>query len=566
MPTVSNAIPPKLQFFSAAGVPLVGGKLYSYAAGTSTPLATYTDNTGNTANANPVILDSRGEASVWLAASQYKLVLTDANDVQVWSVDGLNAPDTATLAALAANNGSSLVGFIQTGTGAVARTVQAKLRDAISVKDFGAVGDGVTNDSAALQNALNNAKEVFVPSGSYLISEKIEVNYPDTFSGTGAPTLITTTAGFPASEIFEIFHAPGVDPKGWTIENLLIANNGSATHAFTMNVSTFGSYISKFTLRNIISKNQVSSYFFELINTVPQVDGFFTSYISDNWSLGGYYLDNVGDSVFLERNTTSGAGRGYYVNQLPTASHVVIRDGNCTSAGGALFIAQGYNVSFDNMQVECPVTFTGSNNALVSANSSTSELITNLRITNNNINAQTANPTVDCIYLQDTQNAVIDGNTLYCHPSSGQHIVIDTNARDTYIGSNNSYFSSTTGADIAARIVDNGIGTRGIWKNASLTTSWTLVDPTNGFPVGFYKDIDGNVSLRGNLAGAAPGAPMVVFTLPVGFRPNTKTLLFYLPYNTTSSCAVQIEPTGVVTMLTTAATGVYFDGVSFSTK
>jgi hypothetical protein len=80
---------PKVQFFTADGEPLVGGKLFTYAAGTTVPLATYTDFTGNTANANPVILDSRGEANVWLGPSRYKWVLYDADDVLIWSVDGI---------------------------------------------------------------------------------------------------------------------------------------------------------------------------------------------------------------------------------------------------------------------------------------------------------------------------------------------------------------------------------------------------------------------------------------------------------------------------------------------
>ena len=56
--------PPKLQFFGSDGLPLVGGKLYTYAAGTTTPLATYVDHDGVTQNTNPVILDSNGEADV----------------------------------------------------------------------------------------------------------------------------------------------------------------------------------------------------------------------------------------------------------------------------------------------------------------------------------------------------------------------------------------------------------------------------------------------------------------------------------------------------------------------
>jgi hypothetical protein len=57
---------------------------------------------------------------------------------------------------LAASSGSSLVGFLQAGTGAVPTTVQAKLRETVSVKDFGAVGDGVTDDYAAIIAAHNS--------------------------------------------------------------------------------------------------------------------------------------------------------------------------------------------------------------------------------------------------------------------------------------------------------------------------------------------------------------------------------------------------------------------------
>ena len=82
---------PKQQFFTDAGVPLVGGKVYTYAAGTSTPLATYQDSTGVTLNTNPVILDSRGEANIWLAPSlSYKFILKDSSDATIWTVDNIN--------------------------------------------------------------------------------------------------------------------------------------------------------------------------------------------------------------------------------------------------------------------------------------------------------------------------------------------------------------------------------------------------------------------------------------------------------------------------------------------
>lgn len=80
-----------------------------------------------------------------------------------------------TTASLAASSGSSLAGFIQSGAGAVATTVQAKLRESVSVKDFGAVGDGVTDDTAAIVAAKAYAISrlpfaLVFPAGTYKYS------------------------------------------------------------------------------------------------------------------------------------------------------------------------------------------------------------------------------------------------------------------------------------------------------------------------------------------------------------------------------------------------------------
>ena len=75
-------------------------------------------------------------------------------------------------ATLAAPTGSSLVGYLPAGTGAVATTVQTKLRQTVSVLDFGAVGNGITNDAVAFTAAwtASNPKAVLVPAGTYLIT------------------------------------------------------------------------------------------------------------------------------------------------------------------------------------------------------------------------------------------------------------------------------------------------------------------------------------------------------------------------------------------------------------
>ena len=71
--------------------PVSGGKLYTYVAGTTTPQPTYSDVNLTVANANPVVLDSAGRATVFLSGSSYKFVLTDANDVPIWTQDNVQA-------------------------------------------------------------------------------------------------------------------------------------------------------------------------------------------------------------------------------------------------------------------------------------------------------------------------------------------------------------------------------------------------------------------------------------------------------------------------------------------
>ena len=81
------------QFFTNNGVPLSGGKLYTYAAGTTTPAATYTSSSGGTAHTNPIILDSSGRVpggEIWLTGSiQYKFLLKTSTDVLIANWDNV---------------------------------------------------------------------------------------------------------------------------------------------------------------------------------------------------------------------------------------------------------------------------------------------------------------------------------------------------------------------------------------------------------------------------------------------------------------------------------------------
>jgi len=150
---------PKMQFESAAGVPLSGGKVYTYTAGTTTPLATYTDASGATPNSNPVILNSRGEASIWLGAATYKFKLTDANDVEIWTVDYISAPTSGVSPVLSGNvtidsdTPGPALKITQTGTGPVMRVQDSSDPDSTPfiIDSAGNVGIGTSTPTAQLE-------------------------------------------------------------------------------------------------------------------------------------------------------------------------------------------------------------------------------------------------------------------------------------------------------------------------------------------------------------------------------------------------------------------------------
>lgn len=242
---------PIQKFFDNNGRPMSGGKLFTYEAGTSTKVATYTDSTGGAQNTNPIILDFRGECRLWIDPQlSYKFVLSppwddDPPTSPIWTVDNITAApqafDNAAVDTGPVNNIelsipqiSSPVAFTRvvfqlanTNTGAVTLQInggtahplrwqnsQVDLQPATIIQDgiyqaiydgsvwqlqgptlqpgdirlFGAVGDGVTDDAPAIQAAV----DAVTPLGGSVI-------FPDGPYKWGLASQVTVTSVFPVN-------------------------------------------------------------------------------------------------------------------------------------------------------------------------------------------------------------------------------------------------------------------------------------------------------------------------------------------------------------------------------
>ena len=310
------------QFFTSNGTPLVGGLIYTYAAGTTTPQATYTSSAGTIAQANPIVLDSAGRVSageVWLSAGvSYKFAVKDSTGITIGTYDNiLGAND---FSGFYASTGSSLIGFLPYGTGAVATNVQAKLRQTVSVADFGAVGDGVTDDYAAFTAAIAalpaKGGTIYIPTTStniYRISQTLSIRKPTHMYGDvmAANNTTGTTLYFDANVSGIVFGAYNtslyttITPDGAlgsqysVLENLLILSAGGVTNVDGVVLRV------QMTCRNVAARG-FKRYGFRIYNTIG--GGGDTEGNASGWQLNNCKAILNGDHGFYVNGNDSNVG------------------------------------------------------------------------------------------------------------------------------------------------------------------------------------------------------------------------------------------------------------------
>lgn len=175
--------PPYPLFTDADGQPLDDAYIYIGTANqnpVSNPITVYWDSALTITAAQPIRTSGgypvyNGTPARFYTNSDYSILVRDKNGAFIYTA----ASETDFIS-------SEFVTFIQSGTGAVNRSVQDKLRDSVSVKDFGAVGNGVDDDTSAIQTAIDTGQPVYIPAGIYKITASLQLSGLNTIYGDGS--------------------------------------------------------------------------------------------------------------------------------------------------------------------------------------------------------------------------------------------------------------------------------------------------------------------------------------------------------------------------------------------
>lgn len=616
------------QFFTNAGVPLSGGKIYTYAAGTSTPQATYTTGAGNIQHSNPIVLDAAGRVptgEIWLTDGlSYKFVLKDANDVLIATYDnivGINSNfvnfvnqqeiQTATAGQTVftlttmqyqvgtgnlsvfvdgvnqygpgaqyayTETSSTVVTFVSglhvgasvkfttteiqnSGIGdasqitytypevnAVQESVEERLAQYVSVKDFGAIGDGVTDDTDAFQNAIDNGGMVFVPVGNYKIDGELTVTASGTqIVGAGKESLITLN-----SSTIGIAFSGG-------IENVKLANvklySSSATNTL---VSTKGI-------------NDLA-----IINNVNFEGGGIQLLITSDVSSAGSYGIHVQNCLFY---AASIKGVSIAPQSVAYAQAIFITDCEFFGNKQSLFVTSGSGIFVDKCRFERISVLSGAT-AAIHADTSNKFVLTNCYIEDNNavniveLGSAINGAVVENNYFTLNQGGGVSALVPFKCTSAGDNIVFNKNymvvlgtitvladfAASTNIQCKNNVFNAstvTTGissscSSLVADISENTFfGTYTAKSNqrvqALLAKAWCsyngTVDSLNG-GVGITptKNATGNYTFT--FTNAMPNAYYSVVVSSIAASNGSLICVPTVDSQTTSNFVIKINPTG----------------------
>lgn len=527
------------KFYQADGVtPAAAYEVYTYAAGTTTPLATYSDAAGVSANTNPIILNSNGEASIYVTAGvSYDLVLKyPGGGAQIGATQRVIADgDSALRTDLAAStSGGTLVAFKQDGTGAVSRTVTDKLKESVSVKDFGAVGNGVADDTAAIQAAINYATStkkslVIIPAGTYKITSSLTVGPTGNdieIAGDGITlTLIAPSFGVLTDSML-------VGTNGVAARNIILrdfAIGGSGDGSTTGGILVYDAARIRFNRVSIYStKYGIRLYrcyaarfrdcFFRYVRGV-QID----------------MLDRTGNGAVVDKCEfyDSGTLESKASVVISQADNVTVMNSAFETTYIALSMVTAKVVRFINNYSEGSYKHFMFDTAIPSGAVTSKSGI--FICEGNWLGVKT-----NASDVENCELGIFRNNAVY------QCTIAVLSTADEYIGGNNTNAGGATVANTK-------------WTAPTFQNSWVNY---SGSTTGYRKDENNIVHLRGTVRDGT--VSQAAFTLPAGYRPSQTLVFACSNINGQTDLVCQVLSDGRVFISAAGSNGISLDSISFA--
>jgi len=291
------------QFFDDNGDPLTGGLIYTYAAGTTTPLATFTDSTGATPNTNPIVLDSAGRVSAQVfltTGSSYKFVLQTSASVTIWTKDNIDGIPESSITSLRLNGSTSGYVDLQTVPVAGANTITFPAATGTVLLDPNTAFTGTstfetisaTKDISG--RTLNASGSITVGSylygsgtGQFKIPEGTTAQRAGSFTGIGsitATTLSLSSVSAGTAYVGATITGTGVT-AGTRITAFVTGTGGAGTYTVSASQTVASTTITDQAVAGMMRYNSTLST--------------FEGYSAGNWgSIGGGATGGGSDAVF----------------------------------------------------------------------------------------------------------------------------------------------------------------------------------------------------------------------------------------------------------------------------